>query len=288
MWSSVSWNFALMNPPGYAEKQYGSSLYTCFCSMVQLKPTWIIKINVLQKTILKQIRKWIIHCFPQFAAVRVFCKTWWRLDRSLPTRSCRNMAELALCFPLWAATLRNQVITYSRKGNCSSLYRTIMRKRALTLKSPSKNWVQQLQSNWAMGKGRGFVTCGGVFLQLDSTVLKNCKNITKGGVFSKKLMPETREVGERGEHVLNTHQRSRQLSKAEQCKRSWRMEREKLIVCLWAVLPNCKGNPGKHVEMTVKTWPMDNRAWHCDILVNEDGHIPGGCNMAEKVLGRKT
>lgn len=104
-----------------------------------------------------------------------------------------------------------------------------------------------------MGKGRGFVTCGGVFLQLDSTVLKNRKNITKGGVFSKKLMPETREVGERGEHVLNTCQRSRQLSKAEQCKRSWRMEREKLIVCLWAIRPNCKGNPGKHVEMTVKT-----------------------------------
>lgn len=66
IWSNAIWNFALMNPLGYTEKNSMALLCTLApaCSMVQLKITWIIKIDVLQKTILKQIRKWIIHCFP--------------------------------------------------------------------------------------------------------------------------------------------------------------------------------------------------------------------------------
>lgn len=87
------------------KNQHGSPLYICICSTVQLKILWIIKVDVLQKTILKQIRKWIIHCFAWFAAGQVFYKACQRLDRSLPTRSCRNIVELALCFPLWAVCI---------------------------------------------------------------------------------------------------------------------------------------------------------------------------------------
>lgn len=66
-WNSVHCELEFFtNEPSrlHREIQRGSPLYACICSTVQLKITWIIEIDVLQKTILKQIRKWIIHCFP--------------------------------------------------------------------------------------------------------------------------------------------------------------------------------------------------------------------------------
>ena len=78
-----------------------------------------------------------------------------------------------------------------------------------------------------MGKGRGFVTGVAVFLDLGSTVLKDCKNVRLKVAYSpKSLQPETREVSKTGEHGVNTYQHSWQLSKAEQHKRSWRKGHE--------------------------------------------------------------